>query len=38
MGQDTKVKMGLEFNYEEYLEIDEYYKSLNIDWLHQRGI
>lgn len=25
-------KMGLEFNYEEYLEIDEYCKSLNIDW------
>ena len=24
--------MGLEFNYEEYLEIDEYCKSLNIDW------
>ena len=25
-------KMGLEFNYEEYLEIDRYCKLLNIDW------
>jgi N-acetylneuraminate synthase len=25
-------KMGLEFGYDEYLEIDKYCKSLNIDW------
>jgi len=25
-------KMGLEFSYDEYLEIDKYCKSLNIDW------